>query len=92
MSAIPGDEMVNKSFNPSTKEQEVLDVFKLGRDEGEPWGYATPMRITLITGYRKQRINEALDSLTAAGWIKQVDVDGERVRGLYRFVEDPRDD
>lgn len=92
MSATTTGQMVNENFEPSSKEEAVLNVFKRGRNENEPWGYATPMRITLITGYRKQRINEALDSLTSAGWIEQVEVNDESVRGLYKFVDDPRQD
>lgn len=82
--------VVNKNFQPTENQETVLEVFKQGRDSDGPWGYANPMRIRLETGLRKQRINDALGSLEDAGWVEQVRVDGGNVRGLYRFVEDPR--
>lgn len=86
-------EMVNERFTPTENQDRVLDVFKEGREvPGEPWGYANPMRIRLETGMKKQRVNDALGSLVDAGWIEQHHVDDEPVRGLYRFVDDPRED
>ncbi|WP_224338121.1 helix-turn-helix domain-containing protein [Haloprofundus halobius] len=83
--------MVNREFTPTENQEDVLSVFKLNREENEPWGYANPMRIRLETGLKKQRVNDALKSLIAAGWVEQVQVEGQSVRGLYRFVEDPRE-
>lgn len=84
-------DVVNESFRPTENQDEVLDVFKAGRSADGPWGIANPMLVRLETGLRKQRVNDALGSLVDAGWVEPVEVDGERVRGLYRFVEDPRE-
>jgi len=84
--------VVNTRFTPSKNQEQVLSVFKRGRDEGGPWGYANPHRIRLETDLRKQRVNEALSSLVDAGWLERVYVDEEKVRGLYRFVADPREE
>ena len=86
-------EMVNERFSPTENQERVLDIFKKGREvSGEPWGYANPLRIRAETGMKKQRVNDALGSLVDAGWIEQHHVDGEPVRGLYRFVDDPREE
>lgn len=78
-------DVVNETFEPTDRQDRVLDVFKEGRESGGPWGYANPLRIRRETGGRKQRVNDALGSLVDAGWIENVN------RGLYRFVEDPRE-
>lgn len=83
--------MVNRGFTPTENQEAVLEVFKGNRETDGPWGYANPMKIRLETGLKKQRVNDALKSLTAAGWVEQVQVDGQSVRGLYRFVDDPRE-
>lgn len=83
--------MVNREFEPTSNQEAVLEVFKADRDSDAPWGYANPMRIRLETNLKKQRVNDALKSLSAAGWIKQVQVSGKAVRGLYKFSEDPRE-
>lgn len=71
--------VVNEDFQPSTNQEQVLGVLK---EEHR----ANPKRIQEVTGLKRQRINEALGRLEAAGWVRQV------TRGLYEFNEDPRDD
>ncbi|SHL34901.1 hypothetical protein SAMN05444342_3607 [Haladaptatus paucihalophilus DX253] len=70
--------MVNEEFSPSENQEVVLQVFK---DEQR----VNPLRIRDVTGLEKQRVNDALGSLVDAGWIRRVN------RGLYEFVEDPRE-
>ena len=83
-------EMVHEGHVPSKNEEKVLDVLKEGRGTGGPWGYTTPSRVAEEHELPRQRVNEALDRLVSAGWIEHVEVDGQPIRGLYRFVEDPR--
>ncbi|WP_327052137.1 MarR family transcriptional regulator [Halomicrococcus gelatinilyticus] len=90
--SIKADSNVTTRFDPGDNQEQVLDVFKRGRAGDGPWGYANLHRIRLETGLRKQRVNEALGSLVDADWIEHVHVDGEKVRGLYRFVDDPRNE
>ena len=71
-------QMVNPNFEPSENQEQVLEVFK---DEKR----ANPLRIRHVTGLEKQRVNDALGSLVDAGWVRRVN------RGLYEFVEDPRE-
>lgn len=77
--------MVNEGFNPNEKQESILDVFKEGRDEGDPWGYANPKRLENRLDIRRQYINRELNGLVDAGWIEKVN------HGLYRFVSDPRE-
>ncbi|WP_175424229.1 MarR family transcriptional regulator [Haladaptatus sp. W1] len=70
--------VVNEEFRPSENQEVVLQVFK---DEQR----ANPLRIRDVTDLEKQRVNDALGSLVDAGWIRRVN------RGLYEFVEDPRE-
>lgn len=83
--AEPVATVVNRNYDPSDLEEEILGVLKEGRDEGEPWGYANPKRLVENTGERRQYISRGLDSLVSAGWVEKP------YRGLYRFVEDPRE-
>jgi hypothetical protein len=78
--------MVNPEYNPTEKEDELLDVLKEGRGSGEPWGRANPRFLRERTGYERQQINYSLNQLTAAGWVRKI------TRGLYEFVEDPREE
>lgn len=77
--------MVNEDFAPDDRQEQLLAVLKAGREAGEPWGYATVKRFTEETGIRKQYVNRAIQSLVDAGWVEKPH------RGLYRFVEDPRE-
>ena len=80
-----GDNVVNEDFEPDDVQEEILDVLKEGREQGEPWGRVNPKYLTEQTSERRQYINRALSGLIDAGWIRQP------VRGLYEFVEDPRE-
>lgn len=71
--------VVNENFDPTGQQERVLDVFR--REHR-----ANPLRVRDVTGMEKQRVNDALGSLVDAGWVKRVN------RGLYEFVEDPRED
>ena len=87
--SIPGQTdsaMVNEDYEPSDEEEQILDVFKDGRDEGGPWGYATPRHLREVTETKKGNVEYYLRQLTSAGWLKKV------TRGFYRFVDDPRED
>lgn len=84
--SVVADEMVNEEFEPSERQEAILNVLKEGRHKGQPWGYANPKRLEERIDARKQYINRELQGLVNAGWIEKVN------RGLYRFVEDPRDE
>ena len=71
--------VVNENFEPTGQQEKVLSVLK---DEQR----VNPMRVRDATGFEKQRVNDALSSLVDAGWVRRVN------RGLYEFVDDPRDD
>lgn len=71
--------VVNENFDPTENQEQVFAVFK---EEGR----ANPLRVREVTGLGKQRVNDALGSLVDAGWIRRVN------RGLYEFVDDPRED
>ena len=77
--------MVNEAFEPDDRQDGILDVLKEGREENEPWGYTNPKRMESRLEIRRQYINRALQGLVDAGWIEKVN------RGLYRFVDDPRE-
>lgn len=77
--------VVNEQFEPSDIQEEILTVLKEGRKEGEPWGRANPKYLTEQIDERRQYVNRALSGLVDAGWIRQP------VRGLYEFVDDPRE-
>jgi len=68
---------VNEEYAPSENDEKVLKVLKEGR--------ANPLYIREESGVAKQRVNESLDRLRSAGWVRKV------TRGLYELVEDPRD-
>lgn len=72
---------MNFDYEPSEDDEIVLGVMK------HEWcGRVTPYLIREETELDKQRINGSLDRLTAAGWVEK------RSRGLYDFVDDPRND
>lgn len=91
MQARTGDTDLNSSHRPSQYAEQVLETMKDGRERGEPWGYTTPATVAAEHGTRNVRINEALDELENAGWVEQVEVEGEAIRGFYRLVADPRE-
>lgn len=71
--------MVNENFEPSDADEAVLSVFK-------DYGFANPYLIREETEMEKGDVNTCLVRLTSAGWVEKV------TRGLYEFVEDPRDE
>lgn len=76
----------NEEFDPTEECEQVLDLFKEGRDEGRPWGRANPRYIIDETGLEKPNVEYHLRRLTDAGWIRKI------ARGQYEFVGDPRED
>lgn len=76
----------NDDFTPTEAAEEVLDVFKSGRETGDPWGRANPRYVIDETGMEKSNVEYHLRRLRDAGWIRKV------ARGLYEFVGDPRED
>jgi len=78
--------MVNEDFEPSDRQESLLDILKDGRAEGEPWGYGTVKRFSEDLGLRKQYVSREMDGLLGAGWVEKP------YRGLYRFVADPREE
>lgn len=79
-------QMVNENYEPTEKDEIILEALKQGRKEGEPWGRANPRWLIDETGLEKSNVEFCLRSLRDAGWIERV------ARGLYEFVEDPRDE
>lgn len=77
--------MPNEDFEPTEACEDVLEVFKQDRDTGEPWGRANPKHIVNETGMDKPNAEYQLRRLNDAGWIRKI------ARGLYEFVEDPRE-
>lgn len=69
---------VNEDYRPDKHDEQVLEVLKDGR--------ANPLHLREKTGLRKQRVNDSLERLQSAGWVRKV------TRGLYELVEDPRED
>lgn len=78
-------DMVNVNFEPSDRQEALLSVLTEGRRSDDPWGYATVKRFTEETDLRKQYVNRELEGLLGAGWVEKP------YRGLYKYVEDPRD-
>ncbi|MFC7044315.1 MarR family transcriptional regulator [Halobacteriaceae archaeon GCM10025711] len=78
-------QMVNEDFQPTPDQDRILEVFKQGRNEGQPWGRANPRYLIDETGIEKGNVEYHLRQLTAAGWVKKI------ARGLYEFKEDPRE-
>lgn len=68
---------VNRDYEPTEHDEQVIGVLKEGR--------ANPMYLREQTGLSKQRVNDALQRLQSAGWVRKV------TRGLYELVDDPRD-
>lgn len=70
--------MVNRDFDPQDRDEDVLTVFK-------EYGCANPYLIREETDLGKGDVNTSLVRLTSAGWVNKI------TRGLYEFVDDPRD-
>ena len=83
--AVSTGTVPNRDYDPDDLEADIMAVLKEGREEGEPWGFANNKRLSNRTGVRRQYIQRALENLVAAGWVEKPN------RGLYRYVEDPRD-
>ena len=77
--------MVNENYEPSAKDEQILDALQHGRDSDEPWGRANPKWLVEVTGLDKGNVEFCLRSLQNAGWVQRV------ARGLYEFVDDPRE-
>lgn len=83
--SIHRQEMVNENYTPTDNDEKILDALKAGREVGEPWGRANRVWLSEQTGLDKGNAEFSLRSLNNAGWIQRV------ARGLYEFVEDPRE-
>lgn len=70
------DQDVNRDYEPTDRDEQIIQVLKDGR--------ANPLLLREETGLEKQRVNESLQRLTSAGWVRKV------TRGLYELVDDPR--
>ncbi len=81
-----GTKMVNENYEPSANDELVLEALKEGREEGHPWGRGNPRWLIDETGLEKGNVEFSLRSLRDAGWVERI------ARGLYEFVEDPRED
>ncbi|SFK65966.1 hypothetical protein SAMN04487950_0442 [Halogranum rubrum] len=78
--------MPNTEFTPTEACDRVLNVFKQGRESNKPWGRANPRYVIDETEMEKPNVEYHLRRLNDAGWIRKV------ARGLYEFVEDPREE
>ena len=68
---------MNENYEPTEIDEAVLEILKEGR--------ANPLYIREKADLPKQRVNESLERLRSAGWVKKV------TRGLYELVGDPRE-
>jgi predicted transcriptional regulator len=71
--------MVNEAYDPAESDEAVIDVLAVE-------GRANPYLIREQTDLDRATVNAALSRLCAAGWVRKV------TRGLYEFVEDPREE
>ena len=67
---------VNEDFEPSDRQDEILDLLCEGR--------VTPKLVTDRIDTRREYATRDLQDLVKAGWVHQV------TRGLYELVEYPR--
>ena len=79
-------EMFNETYTPTENDKKILAALKQGRDENMPWGRANRVWLSEQTGLDKGNTEYSLRNLTNAGWIQRP------ARGLYEFVEDPREE
>lgn len=84
MSTIVPGKMVNKDYEPSEAEEEILTLMQQGRGEDEPWGHTTPAHVRQELDIDEGNESFHLRQLNNAGWIQRV------ARGFYEFVADPR--
>jgi predicted transcriptional regulator len=77
--------VVNENYTPSEREEKILALLKDGREAGDPWGRVTIKYVSERLDIRRQYVNRDLGSLVSAGWVVKP------VKGLYEFVEDPRE-
>nr|WP_238593377.1 MarR family transcriptional regulator [Halobiforma lacisalsi] len=80
-------QMVNENYEPNEREETVLELFKEGKESGEPWGRVNPLYLRENSDLDKGQVEYALRNLKNAGWVKQLNRGG-----LYELVDDPRDD
>jgi Mn-dependent DtxR family transcriptional regulator len=59
--------------------REILSIMLEGRDEGEPWGYATPRSLATRTGESRQLVSKRLRDLQMADVVDKED------RGFYKL-------
>lgn len=69
---------VNENYEPDEHDEQVIEVLKEGR--------ANPLHLREKTELRKQRVNDSLERLQSAGWVRKV------TRGLYELAGDPREE
>jgi hypothetical protein len=86
--SVAATNVVNEQFEPDELEEAILDHLKEGRDRGEPWGYTSASIAAKALDSRRQYTSRALGSLHDAGWVEKVEPEGT---GVYRLVEDPRE-
>ena len=79
--------MVNEQYEPTEREERVLELFREGRHTGEPWGRVNPLYVREHSELDKGQVEYALRNLANAGWIEQLNRGG-----LYEFVADPREE
>lgn len=84
--AVTQHSVVNESYEPGSREEQILDLLKEGRESNNPWGRVNPKYVTERTGMRRQYVSRALGSLEDAGWVRKL------ATGLYEFVDDPREE
>ena len=78
--------MVNEQYEPTDREERVLELFQEGRSSDAPWGRVNPLYLRERSDLDKGQVEYALRNLTNAGWIEQLNQGG-----LYEFVADPRE-
>ena len=67
---VPMNTMVNESYEPSDREEAVLEHLKDGRDRGEPWGAVLAFSDTVKSG-NLQVLRYAYAALFGAGQHRQ---------------------
>jgi hypothetical protein len=78
--------MVNANYEPDDREETILELFKNGQNSDKPWGRVNPLFLREHSEFDKGQVEYALQNLTTAGWIVQLNQGG-----LYEFNDDPRE-